>query len=275
MSEITDKKAWVNAVKNFLYYMQGINECDSRIIAHIIERINDSIRNGNLKPPSLYGLDSLREFSVDATVVNQDQYFIVVEDGEGKTHEFIVDSDCKNAYNILLSNNTDIYRSYELDDISCKKTIQEELSNQFAPMDDSQIALLQDIYNALNIVSIGFDRFLIPEGKNCPKGSYPRTYGCKDVQNKRYLLFSNDKDFVISIACESHKCTKSSIKMIIVNDKVRIITTSNSGEVIPYEEYEASEEIISLFKEIVKVLKNHEFDVSELPLELTDQAQYS
>ena len=275
MSEITDKRKWVDKVKLFLNRIQGINECDSRIIAHIIERINDSVRRGNLNPPTLYGLDSLQGISVNATIVGQEQYCIVVEDGKGNTHEFIVDSDCKNAYNILFSNDTDIYRSYELDDTECKRVIKENISNKFAPMNDSQIALLQDVYKALNVVSIGFDRVLIPEGKDCPEGSYPVTYTLTDVKNDRYMVFSNGAYFGISVSCKIHKHTKASIELMIVNDKARIQATSTSGEVIPYEECEASEEIINQFRSIVEVLKNHKIDVSDLPSTFTDSVQMS
>lgn len=202
-------------------------------------------------------------------------YCIAIKDASSPTKrmDIIINEDYKYANVFNTDRNRETCESYELQkDFSYEQTMQEEITYGFNETSESCINLLQAIYEKLEIVAVMFDKVPVKIGDIIP--IYPVEYSVIDMANFRSLYFSNTKNVVINISCFVDP-EKDSINISVQGDKAYLYPYSRGGRKVSYDEYAPSKKEADCLKKVVKVLIDNNIDVSELPTELTDQAQYS
>lgn len=261
MEDINKQKCSLLKCEHFLNYLISYSMCDPAIIT--------KIQDGSIKANISERVNGAAgAILLDAKTGDDDTYTINI--GDGPDSEICLMGDTA-FYTIYLNNET-IYYTFELNGDKWENVLHEEVSTKSSPMRKSQISLLQGIKEALNINAIGFDRVIYPDKESCQKEIYPNEYQYYDkVKNIHMCFQNNDGWFVFGI---SYNDNKSLVQIRVQDDEASISLFDGKNEA-SYEECELSEETKSALKKIVKALIDNDIDVSELPVELTDQSQYS
>ncbi len=226
--------------------------------------------------------DGVNQFKLH-TKIEGDDYYISLERTSKKQgdinknydrQEIYINRDCENAYVVNTMGNNEQCFIYEKgkNGYNYRAVLLEKLTIGTEKPTESQLALLNDVYEVFGVDGILYRRVMIPYESDYENGCYANEYECKN--NQKYLSFSKGNVAVNYTETDIHSGFGQEIWVGTLADKIYLIVCLN-GKEVPYEKCDLSKEAIAFFRKIAKVLKDHQFDVSELPTELTDQTQYS
>lgn len=228
--------------------------------------------------------DGISRFKLHTEIIGDD-YYISLERVKKRSHEsddidkdydkqeIYINRDCMNAYVINTMGNHENCYSYEktVGGYTYMAVLLEHLSTGTEELTESQRALLKDAYEVLDVEGLSHKRVMIPYESDRENGCFANEYGCADRGHK-YLSFSKGELAVRYTETNIKRGFRQEVWIMTSKDKTSLIVRLNGIEV-PYEKCDLSEEAIEFFKKIARVLKNHEFDVSELPAGFTDSVQ--
>ena len=230
--------------------------------------------------------DGVNQFKLH-TEIEGDDYYISLERISKKRdytssdiskdydkQEIYINRDCKNAYVVNTMGNNEncyIYKKEEYG-YNYRAVLLENLTTGTEKPTESQLALLNDVYEVFGVDGVLYQRVMIPYESDYENGCFANEYGCIDLEHK-YLSFSKGNVVVKYTETNVSRGFRQEVYIIALADKIHLNVYLN-GINVSYEKCDLSEEAIAFLRKITEIFKKHQFDVSELPTELTNQTQY-
>lgn len=283
MGKSFNAKAWIYESIKFLQNLRCYEDQKEyvKMLNYIIKKIMNEFGLPIIAEEVMSGDETINVYT---TIIDDyDYYYICFRRSNDDRYELFINSDGKHAHTILHSNNKVTACSYKINCSISDRISSEKISAKPVSIDDSQVSLLSEIYDVLDIHGILYNS----NKKPYVKGTNPPEYFFHDLKNRRKLEFKNeDGSIVMDIRFDAWQ---SVIELKICDGKATLKQTlkettdingnhypiyKSKGE-IPYEEKYLSEEVNDILGKLVKTLRKYDIDVSELPTELTDQTQYS
>ncbi len=221
--------------------------------------------------------DGVNQFKLHTEIEGDDYYISLARTSKKRGYtssniskdydkqEIYINRDCKNAYVVNTMGNNEncyIYKKEEYG-YNYRAVLLENLTTGTEKPTESQLALLNDVYEVFGVDGVLYQRVMIPYESDHENGCFANEYGCIDLEHK-YLSFSKGNVYIKCTDIKPNSDHEEELN-IIVTDYVAFVMTKGF-----FEDHNFSDETMKFARKIAKVFKKHNIDISNLPAELTD-----